>query len=431
MLKKIKVQSRLSLVAAVLLSLFFIILCIVFVYIAYTSDFVSSRTKGDIYGFIGTLAIFIPLWLNSAQDDSEYVSDLLLDDKALTIIYTQKNLKRSKIIPIENISSVQAKLNANYVKTGKSTTLFCETTVTIKTKDKNDIVFSENPTASISFCNYSFMLRLLSIAKYLPYFTFKVNGNADDVKQDLKYYSIYGKRLSFFKRQYIIFKKYPIGYRILICLFFIPLIISIGVLIYLYFPPVLSSSDKEYLSYMEQGYKYYQNDDYENSIAEYDKAQNIHDNDSTLYYYKGLSYYYDRQFEKASEEAEKGINVLNKKSAYYRAKNFKLANNDIGLYSLLGDSEKKLKNYSKAKSAYTYVINHVKYTYTDVYFERGQCEFYLNEKESALNDFYKHKQIIEKYLEDQANSEYKDKYPTYSNKDLENINLWIAACNNN
>ena len=427
MMKHIKVQSRLSLMAAIIISLFLILIAIGFIYIAHTADYVSSGSKGKIYGFIGFLAFFIPIWFKNAQDEDEYVSELMVDDNSLTLFYKSKNSNRTTTIPLEDINSVHAKLNANYTQTGKSKMLSCETIVTIKTKNNGTIVFIENPTANISFCSYDFMLRLLTISKYLPNFTYTVEGNAEDTKQDISHFAKFGKRLSFFKRAYINYKQYPVGYRILIFFFLIPLVVSIGVLIYLYFPPFLSSSDKEYLSYMEQGYKYYQNDDYENSIAEYDKALNLHDDDSTLYYYKGLSYYYDKQYEKASEEAEKGINVLNKKSAYYRAKNYKFAHNDIGLYSLLGDSEKKLKNYAKAKSAYTYVIDHVKYTYTDVYFERGQCEFYLNEKEAALNDFYKHKQIIEKYLEDQENSEYKDKYPTYTNKDIENINLWIET----
>lgn len=428
MIKKIKVQSRLSLAAAILISLFLILLAAGFLYIAHTTDFVSSSSKGKIYGFIGLLAFFIPIWLKNAQDEDEYVSDLEVDDNNLTIIYKRKNLQRTKTIALEDIKSVKATLNANYSKTSKSIMLFCETTVKIKTKNEDSIVFTENPTASLSFCSYSFMLRLLSIAKYLPNFSFNVDGSAEDVKQDVQYYSIHGRRLSFFKRQYILFKKYPTSARIFLFALLIPVILMFGLLIYLYLPPFLSSSDKEYLSYMEQGYKYYQNNDYSNSIAEYDKALNLHDDDSTLYYYKGLSYYYDKQYENASQEAQKGINVLDKKSAYYRVKNYKFAHNNIGLYSLLGDSEKKLNNYAKAKEAYSYVVDHVKYTYTDVYFERGQCEFYLNEKEAALNDFYKHKQIIEKYLEEQANSEYKDKYPTYTNKDIENINLWIEAC---
>ena len=54
-------------------------------------------------------------------------------------------------------------------------------------------------------------------------------------------------------------------------------------------------------------------------------------------------------------------------------------------------------------------------------------KYYLNQKEEALRDFYRHKRIVEKYLQDQATSEYKARYPVYTQKHLNNINKWIEA----
>ena len=425
MQKKIKVQRRLNLAFAVFISLVAILLCGIFVYIVFAFDFASYHSRYKIYGFIGLIAVFIPLWLKNAQSDEEYVYDLIIDEESLTLVYKKQKEQRTETISFDDILSINAILKANNVKTAKSVSLFCETTVTIKRKNGKTIVFSENPTADFSLCAYAFILQLLAVAKSLPNFKYRVCGNSEVVKQDVKFYAIYGRRLPFLKRELIAFKQYPkIAQIILVCCF-LPFIISVCFLIYLNFPVFLSDTDKQYVSHIEEGYKYYQNNMYDKSLLEYDRALNINDSDSTLYYYRALSYYYQKRYEKSAIEAQKGIDVLNKKSLYHYAKNWKFANNDIGLYTTLGDSERKLKNYQKAIDAYSYVVNKVKYTYTDIYFKRGKCELSLNQKDLALNDFYEHRHVIEKYLQDQLESEYKDMYPKYTEEDLEKIDKWI------
>ena len=428
MFKRIKVQGKLNLPLVIFISVMVVLIAFLFLYIGITSDFVSSRTKSEIFGFIALIAIFIPIWLKNATSEEEYVSELILDDNSLKILYKGKNSEHTEEILLNDIRSVDVLLNANNVRTGKSTSLFCETIVTISIKSGEEISFTENPTASFSFCSYAFMLRLLDIARYLPNFRYEVEGNSEVAKLDVQNYAQYGKRLPFLKREYIAFKRYPVWARIILFCCFTAFIGCMGLLIYLNFPSFLNSADKEYISYIENGYKYYQDDLYDKSLSEYSKALNIHDDDSTLYYYRALSYYYNKQYEKTIQEAQKGISVLDKKSLYHNAKKWRFAKNDIGLYTTLGDAERKLGNYQNAIKAYDYVVENVKYTYTDVYFQRGKCKYYLNEKPSALSDFFKHKNIIEQYLYDQSQSEYKALYPTYTSEDLDRISKWIEAC---
>ena len=207
-------------------------------------------------------------------------------------------------------------------------------------------------------------------------------------------------------------------------------ILAVGFVFYMQIPAHTNDVEKEYASYVETGYGYFQNGYYYDALKEYDKALNINSEDHVLYYYRALAYEYSKQYDKAIVEANKGIEYINSKSTFNDARNVKLVKNDIGIYTTLTDCYMETKRYDEALNAINYVIDHVKYKYTDAYFKRGMCKFYLGDKAGALADFFKHREIINMYLEDQANSKYKAAYPTYTNKNLENINLWINPCRN-
>ena len=82
------------------------------------------------------------------------------------------------------------------------------------------------------------------------------------------------------------------------------------------------------------------------------------------------------------------------------------------------------------KLCYDYVITHIKYKYTNAYFQRGYAKYYLSDFNSALQDFYKHKEIILQYIQDQEEEtpEFRHTNPTYDKNDLINIEKWISAC---
>ena len=84
-----------------------------------------------------------------------------------------------------------------------------------------------------------------------------------------------------------------------------------------------------------------------------------------------------------------------------------------------------MENYSEAKDAYTYIIDHVKYKYSNAHFYRGICEYYLGDKDSALKDFVEYKSMLEVFFAEEEEREYK--YKTYSQEDLDRANAWINA----
>ncbi len=422
-MKKILVQKQLTIAAALLISLFIIALGILFIFFVF-NGYLNFHNKLEVMGFIGAAAFFIPLWLSNANSNKRYVSELILSDDTLTVVYRKKNnIVKEKAIKLTDIESVHAKLNANRAKISNSIFLFCETEVKIRTKDDKTISFKENPTARLTFCSYDFMLRFIKFAKNLPNFTYEVIGNSEAAKEDVKHYAMYGRRISYFKREWINFMQLDAQSRRLITTLFVLFFFCIGFVFYIFLlvPNIQLFTKNEYVSFIDHGYELYQNNLYEQSLREYDKALNIHDDDYRLYYYRALSYEKNKQYEKAIIEANKGIAVLDKKSAYHNAKRkIFVKKDDVGLYDVVGDCNKKLKRYEEAKKAFDYVIENVRYAYTDAYFKRGQCEFYLNQKEAALRDFYRHKRIIEKSI--QAG------YSVYNQNHLTNINKWIEAC---
>lgn len=220
-----------------------------------------------------------------------------------------------------------------------------------------------------------------------------------------------------------------IGQKTKIYLFLAVLSILIGSLIYSATPPLLSNTEKEYIQHLDSGYSFFQNHDYERALNEYKIAENIYKEDSELYIFKAYCYQSQKEYSKAIENAKVALKYPDSKSIYKKAHNFKLINlnNDVKANTIIGECAYEQKQYKEAKEAYSYVIEHVTYKYTDAYIYRGICEYYLNEKQAALNDFEKHRQIINSYIDDQANSDYPSKYPTYTNKDLILVSQWINA----
>ena len=272
--------------------------------------------------------------------------------------------------------------------------------------------------------NMKKLYKIACYAKYMQSFEYAINGGGKKLRKCLE---------KNFKKIIANGYKIPIALllpKIFLYILFGIFILSIGFILYMQIPAHTNDIEKEYASYVDNGYSYYQNGRYDDALREYDKALNINKEDHVLYYYRALAYQYRGQYNKAIDEANKGIEYINLKSTYHYAKNIKLIKDDIGLYDTLADCYMQIKQYNKALDSINYVIEHVSYKYTDAYFKRGMCKFYLDDKAGALTDFYKHREIINTYLEDQNSTEYKALYPMYTNKNLENVNLWINACRN-
>lgn len=426
LMTKIKVQNKLSTFMAVFLSFLTLLGIAALIYFWVSADDLSGKTRGDIIALIGLLAFLISLFFKSTDAIDEFVSELILTPKTLTLVYQYKKNKRSEIIPLEDIESVSADLSANIVRQGKTAYLDCQTDVTINKKDGAPIFFNVNPSGGFSLCGYAFLLKLISISHFLPNFKYTVSGDSEFAKDDIKHYERYGKRMSFWQRSNYAMKKTPLCGKILFAICFLAIIIPLGLMIYTVVPTFCTDEEKEFVSYIDEGYRAYQYKSYEISIEKYEKALTMYQDDSTLYYYMALTYEGKDKYEKAVECAKKGIACLDKKSKYYKVHNYKFIGNDgIRLYTVLGDCYRQLENYVEAKDAYTYVIDHVKYKYSNAHFYRGICEYYLGDKDGALKDFIEYKSMLEVFFAEEEEREYK--YETYSQKDLDRANAWINA----
>lgn len=204
----------------------------ILIYIATTSDFISPHVKNQIIGFFGAIAIGVPIWIKNMELKEEYVSDIFIDKTFLGLIYKQgKNIRIEKI-PLKEITSFKATLEANNIATGKHISIICKTFVIICAKNRNPVVFMQNPAINFSFCNYSFLLRLLDNAKYIPNFSYKIEGNSNICKQDIRNYVLNGKRLPFYQRELLILKQYPLISKIIFALFLIPFVIFLCMVIF-------------------------------------------------------------------------------------------------------------------------------------------------------------------------------------------------------
>ena len=158
---KIKVQNKLSTFTAVFLSFLTLLGIAALIYFLVAADDLSGKTRGEIIGLIGLLAFLIPLFFKSTDAIGEFVSELILTPKTLTLVYQYKKKKRNEIIPLEDIESVSADLTANIVRQGKTAYLDCQTNVTINKKDGEPIFFNVNPSGGFSLCGYDFLLKLI------------------------------------------------------------------------------------------------------------------------------------------------------------------------------------------------------------------------------------------------------------------------------
>jgi tetratricopeptide (TPR) repeat protein len=219
--------------------------------------------------------------------------------------------------------------------------------------------------------------------------------------------------------------------KLLAVFLFVPLFLYMCFLIYIQLPaPKLQGSEAEYMAAFNSGYKSFQNNDCNEALLQYDKAQRIISSDSELYLMKSYCYAEQRNYIRALEEINIAEDLYKKKvpSTYAKANKFLFFDDKVSIYREKGKIDYNLKNYGDSVADFDKEIEAATYKYTDAYFLRGRSKYYNNDKVGALADFIKHEQIITTYLNDQAGSQYKDKYPSYSNSGLVNVAKWIKAC---
>jgi tetratricopeptide (TPR) repeat protein len=417
-MQKIHIQKRMSPFSAVLLTAVCVGIVIFFYRLIFADDDVSSKTRSDFYGMIGTFAVLIPILFKNAFNNDEYAADLLLNNDSLIIVYKKGSKKsRHTIIKLDDIEKFKADMTVAQGSTGKSKYLSCITTVNIKIKDKKSVNFTvENDL--FSFCAYSFMLRLLKISDRIPHFTYSVRGDSETAKKDIEHFGKYGKRIPFWNRM----SKSSL---IIFSIYMVITAVALSFILYLSWPWFISEEDRNYLSYIEKGRDFYIDDKYDLALAEFNKAMQIHNDDYYLYYYIASTHRYNNQCDAALTEAENGLAFSGEDSTYLYVSGIgnKFSSKESLLYPIIGDCALKSKQYVKAKNAYMQVVQHTTNKYTNIYFKLGKSEYYLGEKEAALQHFHQYKAMVEKYIQEQQNRKYKGS--SYDYKDLEKVNNWL------
>lgn len=200
-MKKIRVQSKMTktqamFISCLLISIFFLGL----IYLVISADWAAGRagfghTRAVFAGFIGIIPFVVYGLYEEIKKNEEFVSELRLTSDELLIVYRNcEGIIKIARINLGNIKSIQATLTADRYSKDMMHPLYCQTDVAIKTKDDNLICFTESGQH-----NYSFMMRLLTVAKELPDFTFDIKGNSKTAKKDIKHFLKYGKRLHWLK----------------------------------------------------------------------------------------------------------------------------------------------------------------------------------------------------------------------------------------
>lgn len=433
---KIKVQRQYSIFLSIILLFAIFLLIGVLLYFLFMSEVdLNSKSKSDLHEILWILAfVLVPFIFCSIGNKSEYVSDMIISSEYIELVYKQKQkeIRRTRLSR-NDIELFEVIANIDKRSSGRTCYIQSNTIVTIELKDKNQIQFSQDSSYILCGSPYKFILDLIKNSREIPNFKYEINGNYEFAKKDIEHYRIYKKRLSYIEQLKHDYKNQPKFIKILHLILIIVLIGNLCFMGYLCMPAgKLTKDEQEYMKHYNQAIELRINQkQYQEAIYELNKAEEYFSDTAETYLEKAYCYDRLKEYDKAIATANEGLKYIDSKSIYRKYHNFKfMGKKDISLYTLLGKLYKKTNNYEKMKLCYDYVIGNVKYKYTNAYFQRGYAKYYLSEFDSALQDFYKHKEIIQQYINDQREEAPEFKHTTliYDENDLINVEKWISAC---
>ncbi|MBR1908742.1 hypothetical protein IJ818_07380 [bacterium] len=435
-MKKIKVQSRMSvfmLAIIVLVCIALIGAVFYFIILDRTSTF-SYRVRSDGWELISALIIFLPFLFREVMKKGQYVSDLIVADSFIQLVYKEKGkITEIETINTSDIKSFNVNVHISVIYAGRRKSADVTNFVDIRLKSGEVISFEAVPSAlNFSFCAYNFILDLIKVSENIPNFTYKINTDEQAFKYDIQYFAQHGKRMPLHKQK---------GGKALIVIYsflLLWIVLAVGTIGFIcfqdYMPkPKLASNEARYMELYDDANDYYTKyNDYDEALKYLSEAKSYVNNDYQLYLLEAYVYKYKHDYRNVLNSANKAIVLLNsnQKSVYNKAKRFNYPgikkSGLVAAYTLKGKAHYKLEEYALSADAYTNVIENCYYKYTDAYFRRGVSKFYAGDKQGALIDFIEHKGIINRYFEEMSDMS----YPTYTQKDLELVNKWISACKN-
>ncbi len=428
---KIKVQRYYSLMLIVMLFVGLLILFSGLVYLLFFSDIdFNAKSRSDLYELIGIVVfVGLPILFTMFFNKEKYVSEILIFDESIDIVYKikGKEVERKQIFKTD-IEKFTINTELELKSQGRTSYTLAKNTVNIKTKQE-EIEFFFSSQNNLFGCAYQLILDLIKYSTTIPNFEYHLSGSNIYAIKDIEYFCQFGKRLPLKEKIKFSFNQSPLIGKILLAIVALTLVCYFGFSMFLFMPSgKLSNDEQNYINHYNKAEKLRIEGNYTEALEELSKAEEYSSTTAETYLEKAYNYKKLKQYDKGIIEAKEGLKYINSKSIYNKYHNFRfLGKKDIALYTVLGEMYEKTKDYKNMKDSYDYVINHCSYTYTDAYFYRGMAEYYLLEFNLALNDFLKHKEIIQNYIKDQQETQYKALYPTYDNSDLENVELWIQA----
>ncbi len=422
-MKVIKVEEKYSFFIIIITVIIIIGVVLAGLYIFFDESS-SARIKTRVIELFFAIFISLPMLFTALFNKSEYLNKILIDNEFLIFVYKKgKKISKQEKILKENIKKFNLSARLSVKGSYKSRYSVCESNIYIKLNNNKEIVFYVNPN-NIFKSSFDFLYDILRESSNIPNFSFSMKGE-ESLKERVNYFIIHNKKMPFWMQ----FKKMSFVTKFILGICVLCFLSLISVNLFFLIPSFgLNDNEKAFLSHYLSAQKLrIDNNNYNAALGELDKASTYVNNDVDLYLEKAYNYENLKQYDKAIEEARKGLEYKNKQSINYRSKNIKFSSKDIALYTVIGDCSLKKGYYKEAYQSFDYIIKKVRYKYTDAYFKRGIALFHLKKYDSALEDFIIHKDIINNYLKEQKTSQYKDKYPVYNEKNLNNIDLWIDS----
>ena len=395
----------------------------------------SSKTKSHCLEAIFVIITALSIFFSSLSSNKEYVSELIIFNYEIELIYKIKNKITQKVrIEKTKIKKFIVDTYVNYVKVGRGSGIESKSEFSILLTDNKEITFSQNTPFNPFICPYEILFNLIKYSSKIPNIDIKTHTTNELIKAEIDYYRRFGKRLPFFVKTKLQLKSMPLISKIMLSTALLMFLFSLSLFILIIPLPEakLNINEKKYINNLSKAIEYRTSDDNTfAAISALNEAEKYIDNDVVLYIEYAYNYKDLKDYDRAILYAKKGLTYLKNKSVYDKAHRkymFNVSSHNIALYDVLLRCYKKKKDYVNMIFCANYLIENNHYKYKDAYFQRGQAYYHLGQFDKAENDFLKHKEIILEYLEEQNNSEYKSDYPTYTQKDYNRILRWLKAC---
>lgn len=429
-MKKIKVQSRISPILFGILCFVVIAVCGLFYYLFIAdAGATSEKAKWDLVSLIILLCTLIGFGFNEVLKNDIYVAEFVFTNGLMQIVYKKRGkVEKVKTIKLSDILSFSIIANMERISYSRGQFLNVIYTVTINSKTHGLDTFHVEPSKFAFGCAYQFLLDMFTVSKYIPNFFYEVHGAEEELKKDIEYFKIHGKRLPITKRR----KAKPVIFSyILVGISFFFLFLS---LFFMLTSSNMSPENEEYIQNYRDIDDLRNAGNYKAATEKVEYLKTIEPSDYNVYLYEAYIYEVQEQYEKEIDSANKALALIqsNAKSKWDEAfdkdnifgKIFFKSGNDkyTRTYDRLATANFQLKRYKEAENFYTKEIEYNTYKFPDAYFYRGVCRYYLGNKQGAIEDFFKQKEIYDEYF---AKFESGGKYNT---QDYNLINRWIEAC---